>query len=73
MAMEKFSSQARMDLLKKIRALANKEGTQLQVLIHEAFEDLLEKRKQSKPREQVLAHFQDSLNQYDALYKKLAQ
>lgn len=73
MALEKFSSQAKPDLLQAVKTLAKEEGKQFQALINEALTDLLEKRKQTKPRRFVLEQFEQSLNQYDSLYKHLAQ
>jgi hypothetical protein len=73
MSLEKFSSQAEANILHEIKTLAKTEGKQLQAIINEAFLDLLEKRKQTKPRRHVMEHFQSSLTEYDDLYKKLAQ
>lgn len=73
MALEKFSSQADPELLKAIRRLAKEEGKPFQALVNEAFQALLEKRKQTKPRRLVMDQFQASLNQNDGLYQKLAQ
>lgn len=73
MALEKFSSQAQPDLLQAVKNLAKEEGKQFQALINEAFMDLLEKRKQTKPRRFVLEQFEQSLNEYNSLYKHLAQ
>lgn len=48
--MKKFSAQADVKLLYEVKEIAKKEGKQLQVIINEAFEDLVEKKKQTKPR-----------------------
>lgn len=73
MPMEKFSSQAEPHILQEIKGLAKAEGKQLQALVNEALMDLIEKRKQSRPRRHVLEHFQASLAEYGPLYEKLAQ
>jgi ribonuclease HIII len=73
MELEKFSAQADKKLLKEIKTLANKEGSKFYALINEAFESLLEKRKQTKPRKSVIDQFEASLNEYDYLYDKLAK
>lgn len=71
--LKKFSTQANADLLEEIKEIAEKEGKQFQVLVNEAFEDLIEKRKQTKPRKHVMAHFEKSLDEFDELYKELAK
>jgi uncharacterized protein YicC (UPF0701 family) len=47
---EKFATQVNSKTLKAIRTLAEREGRQLQALVDEALADLLEKRKNVKPR-----------------------
>jgi hypothetical protein len=59
--------------LTALRDLAGKEGRQLQTLVDEALADLLEKYKGSKPRADVMALYQASLEKYGPLYKKLAE
>ena len=71
--LKKFSTQADEELLKEIKVLAEKEGKQFQVLVNEAFEDLVEKKKQTKPRKHIMAHFEKSLEEFDELYKELAK
>lgn len=56
-----------------LRELAGKEGRQLQALVDEALSDLVEKYKGSKPRADVMALYQASLEKYSPLYKKLAE
>lgn len=70
---EKFATQVNADLLAAVRDLAKIEGRQLQVLVDEAFADLLEKRKQDRPRAHVMAAYQSSHEKYAELYKKLAE
>ena len=71
--LKKFSTQADENLLEEVKKLAEKEGKQFQVLVNEAFEDLVEKKKQTKPRKHVMAHFEKSLEEFDGLYKELAK
>ena len=70
---EKFATQVDAEILSAIRSLAQQEGRQLQALVEEALADLLEKRKQSQPRRQVMAAYQASHARYATLYKKLAE
>lgn len=72
-ALKKFSAQADEKLLYEVKEIAQKEGKQFQVLINEAFEDLVEKRKQTRPRKNVMAIFEQSLDELDDLYKELAK
>lgn len=71
--LKKFSTQADEELLNKVKEIAEKEGKQFQLLVNEAFEDLIEKRQQSKPRKHIIAHFEKSLDDFDDLYKELAK
>lgn len=73
MALIKFGAQADEELLKKVRNLADKENTKLYSLINEAFKDLIEKRKEARPRKAIMEKFAESLEEYDSLYKKLAK
>lgn len=70
---EKFATQVNAEILSAIRALAEKEGRQLQVLVEEAFADLLEKRKKTTPRTHVMGAYLGSHDKYASLYKKLAE
>ncbi len=70
---EKFATQVSSDILSDIRRLAASEGRQLQALVDEALADLLEKRRQEKPRSHVMSTYQGSLDKYAPLYKKLAE
>lgn len=69
---EKFTTEVDSDLLSAVRALANQEGRQLQALVDEAFSDLIAKRKQGKPRAQVLGTLA-SHEKHGPLCKKLAE
>lgn len=70
---EKFATQVDAEILSTIRGLAQSEGRQIQALIDEALADLIEKRKQGRPRAHVMAAYQESHERFAPLYKKLAQ
>ena len=70
---EKFATQVNSDILSAIRAIAEEEGRQLQALVDEALADLIEKRKQARPRSHVMAAYLASHDKYGELYKKLAK
>jgi hypothetical protein len=70
---EKFATQVNAEILVSLRALAEKEGRQLQALVDEALADLIEKRKQTRPRPHVLAAYLASHDKYAELYNKLAK
>ena len=70
---EKFATQVDTEVLAAIRKLADEEGRQIQVLVEEALSDLIEKRKQTRPRPHVMAAYLASHEKYAELYKKLAK
>ena len=70
---EKFATQVNSEILAAVRSLAKNEGRQLQALIDEALADLIEKRKNSNPRDHVMAAYVASHERYVELYKKLAR
>lgn len=70
---EKFATQVDADLLSSLRQLARSEGRQLQALVDEALSDLIEKRRQSKPRDSVMAAYHASHGPFGSLYRKLAE
>jgi len=70
---EKFATQVNSKILRAVRNLADKEGRQLQALVDEALADLLEKRKNAKPRAHVMSAYLATHDQYGPLYKKLAE
>ena len=70
---EKFATQVNSKILATVRAIAQKEGRQLQVLVDEALADLIEKRKNTRPRAHVMAAYLASHEKYGELYKKLAK
>jgi hypothetical protein len=69
---EKFATQVNSEILSTVRALARSEGRQLQALVDEALADLIDKRKQARPRAHVMAAYQASHEKFGTLYKKLA-
>lgn len=71
--LSKFATQADPKVLKEVRAIAAKEGKQLQAVIDEALRDFIEKRKRGKPRAEVLTAFGESLAEYEVLYRELAK
>ena len=72
-AKEKFATQASSEILAELRALAHSEGRQLQALVDEALSDLIEKRKNTKPRGHVMSAYAASHEQYAELYRRLAR
>ena len=72
-AREKFATQVNSEILAALRSLAKSEGRQLQALVDEALADLLEKRKQGRPRAHVMGAYQGSHEKFGPLYKKLAE
>lgn len=70
---EKFATQVNAEILSAVRSLAQSEGRQIQALVDEALADLIEKRKQGRPRSHVLAAYQASHEKFASLYTKLAE
>jgi hypothetical protein len=69
----KFATQVNSEVLVAVRMLAEEEGRQLQALVDEALADLIEKRKNVRPRPRVMAAYLASHEKYGPLYKKLAE
>ena len=70
---EKFATQVSSEILAEVRALAHSEGRQLQALVDEALTDLIEKRKNTRPRPHVLSAYNASHEKFAELYQKLAK
>ena len=70
---EKFATQVDGALLADLRGLAKDEGRQIQALVEEAFEALIEQRRQATARPHVMTAYQKSHARYATLYKKLAE
>lgn len=73
MAMQKFSSQARPELLEEVRALAAEEGRQFQAVLDEALAEWVAKKKGEAPRPEVLGHLKASIARHRKLYAELAK
>jgi len=70
---EKFATQVNSEILSAVRTLAQTEGRQIQALVDEALADLIEKRKNTRPRPHVMAAYLASHEKYGELYQKLAK
>ncbi len=70
---QKFASQAAPDVLEAVRSIADDEGRQLQSVIEEALREYVERKRGERPREQVLAHLQASVQEHRELYRRLAE
>ncbi|MGH9473814.1 MAG: hypothetical protein ACRD1M_13865 [Terriglobales bacterium] len=57
----------------EVRRLTRSDGRQIQALVDEALADLIEKRKQGRPRRHVLEAYLGSHERFAALYRKLAE
>jgi hypothetical protein len=72
-AKEKFATQVTSEILAEVRAIAHAEGRHLQALIDEALTDLIEKRKNTRPRPHVMSAYHASHEKYGELYQKFAK
>lgn len=72
-ALQKFSSQARPELLEEVRAIAAEEGRQFQAVLDEALADWVARKKGDVPRPEVIAHLKASMARHRDLYSKLAK
>jgi Flp pilus assembly protein TadB len=70
---EKFATQVTSEILAQVRAIAHSEGRQLQALVDEALSDLIEKRRNTRPRAHVMSAYAGSHEKYAELYEKLAK
>lgn len=70
---QKFASQAARDVLDAVRSIAETEGRQLQAVIEEALREYVERKRGERPREEVLAHLQASVEAHRDLYRRLAE
>lgn len=73
MAMQKFSSQARPELLEEARAIAAAEGRQFQAVLDEALSDWVARKKGETARPEVIAHLKASIVRHRRLYEELAK
>lgn len=72
-ARERLAIQVNSEILSAVRKLAQSEGREVQALVDEALADLIEKRKQARPRAHVMATCRASHEKLAPLYKKLAE
>ena len=70
---QKFSTPVNSETLARVRKIAAEEGLGLSALVDEALADLVEKRRQARPRPHVLTAYRRSLDKYDELYEKFAK
>ncbi|WP_413207343.1 hypothetical protein [Rhodospirillum sp. A1_3_36] len=70
---EDFATKVDPDILASMRALEKSDGRGMQALVDEAFSDYLAKRRQEKPRPNVMAAYESSIEPFAPLYKKLAE
>lgn len=73
MTMQKFSSQARPELLEEVRALAAQEGRQFQSVLDEALAEWVAKKKGEAPRPEIIGHLKASVARHRKLYEELAK
>jgi hypothetical protein len=73
MTLQKFSSQARPELLEEVRAIAAAEGRQFQAVLDEALAEWVDRKKGNKPRPETLAHLKASIARHRSLYEELAK
>jgi len=73
MTLQKFSSQARPELLDEVRRIASDEGRQFQAVLDEALTQWVERKTGATPRTEVIAHLKASIARHRALYQELAK
>ena len=71
--MQKFSSQARPELLEEVRRIAAEEGRQFQAVLGEALAEWVDRKKGDAPRTDVIAHTKASIARHRKLYEELAK
>ena len=70
---KKFSSRASPDVLAELRELALAQGRQFQAVLDDAMREYLERQNKTRPRQQVMASFASSLEEFESLYSDLAK
>jgi hypothetical protein len=73
MTVQKFSSQARPELLDEVRRLAAAEGRQFQAVLNEALVEWVERKTGGGPRPEVIAQAKASIARHRSLYEELAK
>ena len=71
--LQKFSSQARPELLEDVRAIAAEEGRQFQAVLDEALAEWVARKRGETPRPEVLGHLKASIARHRKLYEELAK
>ena len=69
----KFASQTDPKLLDELKTIAKAEGRQLQMLIEEAFQDYVEKKRGGQMRPAVKAALERTMRERKWLYAQLAK
>lgn len=69
----KFATQADPQILEILRGMAKVEGRQLQALVNDALQEYVIRKQNQTPRPHVMRALDESLLQYDELYKELAK
>ncbi len=72
-AREKFSTQMDKKLLAALRAKARSQGRHIQSVLEEAVEIYIAQSDGAKMRPAIEKAYEQSLNRFDGLYKKLAK
>jgi hypothetical protein len=70
---ERFSTTVDAKILSAFRAMARRQGRQIQLLVDEALADLVKKHGKRKPRQPVMTAYLASHERYRHLYEKLAE
>ena len=70
---EKFSSQLDSELLASAREFAKSNGRQFQSVLEQALAEYLDRHMSNRPRSHVMDALGLSIEEFDALYEKLAQ
>ena len=73
MPMQRFSSQARPELLEEVRAIAAEEGRQFQAVLDEALAEWVARKRGDTSRPEILGHLKASIARHRDLYKELAK
>ena len=70
---QKFSSQAKLELLAKMREIARSDGRHFQAVLEDAMRDYIEGRAQANVRPEVMAYYRAGVEKNRRLYELLAQ
>lgn len=71
--LQKFSSQARPELLEEVRAIASEEGRQFQAVLDEALAEWVARKRGDALRPEVMGHLKASIARHRRLYEELAK